>query len=104
MPNGSGRLSPGSFEMLTCPYCQQQAMTQLQKSVIGPVRSRPCHACGMNVSVHWAGVLMVFPFLLGVFVAAAIGPSWPAIAPLALGTLAMFAIHAWWVPLVARAS
>lgn len=90
--------------MLTCPYCQQQALTHLRKSVIGPLKSWPCRCCGRNVSVHWAGVLIVVPFLSGVVGAAAIGPSWLAIVPIALGALAMFAIHAWWVPLVARAS
>jgi hypothetical protein len=90
--------------MLTCPYCQQQALTHLRKSAIGPLKSWPCHSCGRNVSVHWAGVLIVVPFLSGVFGAAAIGPWWLAIVPIALGTLAMFAIHAYWVPLVARAS
>lgn len=65
-PRRSGRMGPGSFEMLTCPYCQQQTLTHLRKSVIGP--------------------------------------SWLAIVPIALGALAMFAIHAYWVPLVAQAS
>ena len=90
--------------MLTCPYCQQQALTHLRKSALGPVRSWPCQSCGKNVSVHWAGVLIIVPFLVGLFAAAAILPSWLAVVPISMGALAMFGIHAWRVPLVPRAS
>lgn len=85
--------------MLTCPHCQKQALTQRAKSVLGPAKSLPCQSCGKEVSVHWAGLLMLIPFLGGLG-ALALLPSLIAIALITIGVMAMFAIHAYWVPLV----
>ena len=90
--------------MLMCPHCQHQALTHLAKCVLGPVKSVPCLSCGKYVSVHWAGILMLVPFLAGGLVALAKLPSWVAIVPFAIGAIAMAAIHAYCVPIVSRDS
>ena len=90
--------------MLTCPHCQNQALTQWSKSVLGPAKTQPCLSCGKAVSVHWAGLLMLIPFFLGCLGASTLLPSLLAIAPVTIGTLAMFAIHAYRVPLLPRHS
>ena len=33
--------------------------------VLGPVHAQPCLSCGRSVSVHWAGIAMLVPFILG---------------------------------------
>lgn len=90
--------------MLTCPHCQKQALTQRSKSVLGPAKTLPCQSCGKAVSVHWAGLLMLIPFFLGGMGALALLPSLFAMVPIAIGVMAMFAIHAYWVTLVPRYS
>lgn len=90
--------------MLTCPHCQKQAFTQRSKSVLGPAKSLPCQSCGKAVSVRWAGLFMLIPFFSGGLAALALLPSFFAIAPIAIGAIAMFVIHAYWVPLVPRHS
>jgi hypothetical protein len=45
---------------------------------------------------------MLVPFFAGGFVALTMLPSWLAVFPFAIGIVAMFAIHAFFVPLVPR--
>ena len=86
--------------MLTCPHCQKQALTQRNKSVLGPAKTLPCQSCGKAVSVHWAGLLMLIPFFLGGLATLALLPTLLAIVPITIGVMVMFAIHTYWVPLV----
>jgi len=85
---------------LRCPHCQQQAMSQLTKSALGPIRSVPCKSCGKSVSVPAAAVLAVLPFLAGIALAPVAWPSPLAWASPLVGFAITCAVHAYKVPLV----
>lgn len=90
--------------MTTCPYCQQQALSQLRKACLGPALSVQCKACGKRISVPPTAMLAATPFIFGIFLAdflASYGWHFSALSLLA-GFLAMAAIHAVLVPLVPR--
>ena len=79
-------------------------MTQFQKSLIGPQRSRPCQGCGKLVSVSLAAYLAVLPFLVSIVVGGLRSPHgiWQAAIIVGIGAILMFAMHAFLVPLVGR--
>ena len=87
--------------MRTCPYCGNEALTVSRKAALGPIRSARCKSCGKRISVHPASVLAVIPFVAG------IGAAWylrsaAGVAAIAVGAVAMFLLHEYFVPLVRR--
>lgn len=90
--------------MTTCPYCNEQAMSLLRKSFLGPALTIQCKACSERVSVPPAAMLAVVPFLFSIILAALLFPKGWQFGALSLlaGFAAMAAIHALLVPLVRR--
>ena len=88
--------------MRTCPYCGQEALSVLRKSVLGPMRSTPCNSCGKRISVHPRGIWAVMPFLAGIALATYLEASPLGIAALVVGAIGMFLVHEYVVPLVRR--
>ena len=79
-------------------------MSWLRKSFLGPALSSPCSHCGKRVSVPWLAVGAVVPFVVGIRLAVYLGYSWQAALVVLAGVGAMFAVHAFLVPLVPRGS
>jgi len=77
-------------------------MTQFRKSFLGPARSVACDSCGRKVSVHWLGLSIIIPLLVGIFLKPILLPAWYAYLPLAAGIVATFAMQAFLIPLVPR--
>ncbi len=88
--------------MRTCPYCGQEALSVVRKSVLGPARSTPCKSCGKRISVHPRSLWAVMPFLAGIAVAIYLEASPLGIAALVAGAIGMFALHEYAIPLVGR--
>ena len=88
--------------MRTCPYCRQEALGVLRKSVLGPIRSTRCKSCGKRISVHPRSLWAVMPFLAGIALAIYLEWSPLGIAALVVGAIAMFLVHEHAVPLVGR--
>lgn len=92
--------------MLTCPHCGNQAMSQARKLWLGPASSASCTACGRKVSVSWLAMLAVTPFLAAIFSGHWLLPQHYVVFSLAAlaGAALLFAIHAWLIPIIPRAS
>ena len=88
--------------MLRCPHCHKPAMSQVRKSFLGPALSTSCSHCGKRVSVSWFAMLAVIPAVASIPAARHFGYSWQAALIILVGVGAMFAIHAFLVPLVPR--
>jgi hypothetical protein len=88
--------------MRTCPYCKREAVTFWQKATLGTARTLPCQSCGKQVSVGARSSWGVVPFLAGLAIAGYLALSPLGIAAAVAGTVAMFLVHEFAVPLVGR--
>ena len=74
----------------------------MRKFCLGPARPTTCKACGKKVGVPYWSVIAVLPFILSIVSAAFAEPILAKLGVVAVGFLAMSAIHMWWVPLQRR--
>ncbi len=90
------------MKKLECPHCREPGIPWGRKLTLGPAVSTRCKVCDKKVSVPWAAILAIVPFVLAIV-------AWEVLDSMALWgglLLAGFAvscfIHMYWVPLKRR--
>jgi hypothetical protein len=87
--------------MLTCPYCQQPAMTLFRKCILRPDSVVACASCGRTVGIPWLAIVAAAPVALGIVAAIKLAVPW-SIAGAVGGLVAYVAIQRFIVPVVGR--
>jgi hypothetical protein len=88
--------------MLTCPHCNQRAMSALRKSFLGPAMTVRCKSCGEAIAVSWWALPAVMPMVGGAASMSQASFSATSIALFAAIFLVCLAVYIALVPLVRR--
>jgi prepilin signal peptidase PulO-like enzyme (type II secretory pathway) len=87
---------------LECPNCHQKTISLWRKMFLGPARSATCPSCGSRISVPFAAMLAVIPFLIAIIAAGMVGSGTLAAVVLVAGFLTMSWIHYKFIPLIVK--
>ena len=88
-----------SLKNLICPSCGKQALSIWQKLTLGPVISKNCTHCNERISVPFASMFAIIPFILAISLAPNMHLSSVIIFGL-IGFVIMSVIHIKYVPLI----
>jgi hypothetical protein len=87
---------------VTCPLCQHQAMSPIEKLSLGPAKSVPCRNCGRRLRVSYGSLIGLIPFLAAIVWSVFLHAFVAKVLVWLAGILVMGAIHLFWVPLKAE--
>lgn len=90
-------------KILTCPHCGEQAISPLDKLLLGPVISARCNHCRKRISVSWSSAWLIVPAVTFISVLRFFISSFSVsvVCTVLIVVLALF-LYVKWIPLVRR--
>ena len=88
---------------LSCPHCEEIALTKFQKLSLGPARTKTCSHCGQGFTVAYLeSVITLTIMLIQFMVIEFINVQIHFIIALLIASIPGYFMYLYWVPLVPK--